>query len=339
MELIVSDIAAKENEILPIKFTNYEDLKKEIVSKMQEYKTMKVTEDGIKEAKEYRANLNKFKKAIADQRIAKNKEIEEKIGLLKYNEECKELEKYVSDASVFLDNQIKQFEEIEKQEKQQQILTIWIENAGEFQELIDIDLIFNDSWLNKTYTLKKVETDMKHIVDKAKMDLQTIDTQISDEVINKQVKDFYFKNINNATVLSLSLQEGARIVESNKKIEELQTSQNLTKSTVQITNSSQNITKNEELKRMEFCVEITGEQASALKKFCVQNNIKILRGITEQDVLCIVKNIDTYVLDCRENGETDLRDILCYTQEMIESINSNGTREVVKYIKNESEEK
>lgn len=203
MELIVSDIEVKENEILPIRFTNYEDLKKEIVSKMQEYREMKVTEDGIKEAKEYKANLNKFKKAIADQRIAKNKEIEEKIGLLKYNEECKELEKYVSDASDFLGNQIKQFEEIEKQDKQQQILTIWIENAEEFQELIDIDLIFNDSWLNKTYTLKKIEEDMKHIVARTKMDLQTIDTQISDEVINKQVKDFYFKNINNASVLSV----------------------------------------------------------------------------------------------------------------------------------------
>lgn len=346
MELIVSDIEAKENEILPIKFTNYEDLKKEIVSKMQEYKTMKVTEDGIKEAKEYRANLNKFKKAIADQRIAKNKEIEEKIGLLKYNEECKELEKCVSDASVFLDNQIKQFEEIEKQEKQQQILTIWIENAGEFQELIDIDLIFNDSWLNKTYTLKKVETDMKHIVDKAKMDLQTIDTQISDEVINKQVKDFYFKNINNATVLSLSLQEGARIVESNKRIEELQNSQNLTKSTVEITNSTQNITnvqenitKSEELERLDFWIEVTPSQKSALMNFMKSNNIKAKHGITEQDVLCIVENIDTYVQDCRENGETDLRDILCYTQGIIESISTDGTREVVKYIKNESEEK
>lgn len=331
MELIVSDIEVKENEILPIRFTNYEDLKKEIVNKMQEYKEMKVTEDSIKEAKEYRANLNKFKKAIADQRIAKNKEVEEEIGLSKYNEECKELEKYVLDATTFLDKQIKQFEEIEKQEKMQQVMECWINNSKEFQKLIDVDLIFNDSWLNKTYALKKVEADMKHIVDKAKMDLKTIDTQISDEIINNQVKDFYFNNINNASVLSLSLQEGTRIIESNKKNQALENSQNPVKS---ITNRA----KTEELKQMDFSIKTTMEQLTLLKEFCIRNNIKIFRGITEQDVLCIVENIDTYVQECREEGETDLRRILYHTQNILDDIDKKGTREVVKRIK-ESEEK
>lgn len=249
-------------------------------------------------------------------------------------------------ASNFLDSQIKAYEEKMKNEKLKIIVNFFDENAGEYEKLINFDNIYNEKWLNTTYKMEQIQQEILHVFSKAKMDVQTIDGQMKEEVINKQVKDFYFKNIGNPSVLSLALQEGVRIVEANERLEALKNLQNLTKSTENITNSSQNITisqtnttKNEKIRRMDFSIETTLEQLTLLKNFCVQNNIKILHGITEEDVLDIVENIDTYIQDCREEGDTDLRSILHYTQEMISSISKNGTIKTVKYLKNESEDK
>ncbi len=64
MELQVSEIKALE----PIKF-NYEELKTQIATKLENYKNLVYTEDNIKEAKADRANLNKLAKALNDEKI------------------------------------------------------------------------------------------------------------------------------------------------------------------------------------------------------------------------------------------------------------------------------
>lgn len=70
MELIL-----KSAEIsIPHAIENLEQLKAEIAPKMEYYRSLAVTEDGIKAAKSDRAKLNKLKTAISDQRIAVKKQ-------------------------------------------------------------------------------------------------------------------------------------------------------------------------------------------------------------------------------------------------------------------------
>lgn len=253
MELQVSEIQMLD----PIKF-NYDELKKELSEQLEKYKNVVYTEENIKEAKTDRALLNKVSAAINDEKKRiKNLLLE---PYAEFETKCKELMAMVDEVSSDIDEQVKNFEKMQSDEKMQQILNYWIENAGEYQELIDVDLIFNERWLNKTYSMNKIETDIKHILEKTKMDLATIDSTITDATINKQVKNYYFNNINNPSVLGLTIQESKKIEEANQKLEKLE--------------DTQNITNNEEIKPTDFRVWADTAQLKALSVFLQLNNIK-----------------------------------------------------------------
>lgn len=260
MELVVSQI----QEQSPITF-NYEQLKEILTKKVEIYKTTVYTEETISLAKTDRANLNKLSKAINDEKIrVKNKLLE---PYTDFETKCKELMAIVNTAGENVDTQIKAFEKVEKDEKLKQVMMLWIENAGEFQELIDFDLIFNEQWLNKTYSMNKVETDIKHITEKTKLDMGTIDGQIKDEALNKQAKAFYFKNINQASVLSLSLQEAVKVKETTEKLQEIEKKQ---EQQPVINNMAE-----EKVIQLDFRVWGTQTQLMKLKQFLKDNNIKV----------------------------------------------------------------
>lgn len=273
MELQVSEIKALE----PIKF-NYEDLKANLTASLEKYKNLVYTDDNIKEAKADRALLNKVSTAINDEKKRiKNKLLE---PYMDFEEKCKELMAMVSEVSEGIDSQVKAFEQKTKNEKLQEIMAYWIENVGEFNDLIDFDLIFEERWLNSSYSMKKVQTDINHIFEKTKMDLATLDSTIQDENIKKQVKDFYFNNIKSPSILSLSIQESQRIAEANKKIETLENSQNAEQNTENLTSCLQSITdkeQNEDLQQLDFRVWVTQRQKFALREFLKANNIKFGR--------------------------------------------------------------
>ena len=94
---------------------NFEELKSEIENKLVKYNNLVVTEDSIRQAKSDKADLNKFITALEDSR----KEVKRRC-LEPYNDfeaKCKELVMLVKAPVVAIDNQIKEFENIKKQEK------------------------------------------------------------------------------------------------------------------------------------------------------------------------------------------------------------------------------
>ncbi|MCM1007773.1 MAG: DUF1351 domain-containing protein [Ruminococcus flavefaciens] len=71
MELIL-----KSTEIsIPQEIENLEQLKAEIAPKMEQYRSLVVTEESVRSAKADRAKLNKLKKAVEDQRISIKKTV------------------------------------------------------------------------------------------------------------------------------------------------------------------------------------------------------------------------------------------------------------------------
>lgn len=271
MELQVQEIQALE----PVKF-NYEELKASLSEKVENYKNLVYTDENIKLAKTDRANLNKLSKAINDEKIrVKNLLLE---PYTTFENQCKDLIAIVDEAVKNVDSQIKAYEQNIKDEKLKEIMNFFIENVGEYEQLIDFDKIYNEKWLNATYKMDQIQKDLLHIFAKTKTDLSVIDTQFTDENINKQVKMSYFNNIADVNVLTLAILDGNKIIENNKKIEELkqkeENSQNVTKSTENITNSTQNVTESEELQQLDFRVFVTQRQKFALKEFLKANNIK-----------------------------------------------------------------
>ena len=212
MELKVEEIKA----LAPIQF-NYEDIKKWITEKAKEYKSMVYTEETITNAKSDRATLNKVAKALNDEKIRIKKKVLKPFE--DFESKCKELQGIITDASNSIDIQVKAFETKEQEEKKKQIEDLFNTYIGDFKELIIFEQIFNQRWLNKTYTIKKIEDEIKHLIAKTTNDLKVIDAQIQDESINKSVKNYYFNNITDPSILGNSLQEGMKIDENNKKIE------------------------------------------------------------------------------------------------------------------------
>ena len=274
MELKVEEIKA----LAPIQF-NYEDIKKWITEKAKEYKSMVYTEETITNAKSDRATLNKVAKALNDEKIRIKKEVLKPFE--DFESKCKELQGIITDASNSIDIQVKAFETKEQEEKKKQIEDLFNTYIGDFKELIIFEQIFNQRWLNKTYTIKKIEDEINHLIAKTASDLKVIDAQIQDESINKSVKNYYFNNITDPSILGNSLQEGMKIDENNKKLEQLRNTQKATSEEQNIKENSEKITnivsKTENLIQIDFRVITTKEKFMKLKEFLEINEIDYRR--------------------------------------------------------------
>lgn len=277
MEIKVDEIKALE----PIKF-NYEELKNELSEKVKVYETAVYSEENIAIAKQDRANLKKLSKAINDEKIrVKNKILEPYHPI---EQQFLELISIADKAANNIDTQVKNFEEKEKTNKKMEIKKYFDEKVGHFKEVILFDKIFETRWLNKTTSMKSVQTDIDHIFSRTSTDLMTLESTIANKEIQKQCIAFYFENITNPSVLGLAIQKARDIEEKEKKINELkniQNNQNITNDTQNITESKQNltnstlkVTENEELQILDFRAHVTQRQKFALKEFLKSNNIR-----------------------------------------------------------------
>lgn len=266
MELKVEEIKS----LAPVKF-NYEDIKKWVTEKSSEYKSIVYTPETITLAKQDRATLNKVSEAINNEKKRIKNELLK--PYVDFENKCKELMAIVDDASKTIDKQVKEFEEKEQNAKKEQIKAVFDAYIGDYKDLILFDLIFNPRWLNKTYTMKKIEEEINHLVVKTSDDMKVLKGQINDEVILKKVQAFYFSHIADPDCLSGSLKYGMNVIESNRKLEELKQQQE-SKKEVQSPNIVQPASTQEQLQVIDFRVWVTQEQKMKIRDFLIQNNIK-----------------------------------------------------------------
>lgn len=270
MELKTEDIKALE----PVKF-NYEELKKELTEKVENYKNLVYTEENINMAKKDRANLNKLKKAINDEKIrVKNTLL---APYADFESKCKELIEIVDTSVENVDRQVKAFEDEEKRTKREEIQKYFNEHVGHFKDVIIFENVFEDRWLNKTTTMKTVQADIEHIFSRASSDLITIESTVPDKEIQKQCIAFYFKNITNPSILGTTIQKARELIEEQKKIEELKQAEIKKAEGTEKTESGTKSIENGTEKKITIAFlaqEMVNEQMQALKKCLKDNNIK-----------------------------------------------------------------
>lgn len=201
MELRVNEVTLPE----AISF-NYEELKAELTAKISKYETMVYSDDQIKIAKEDRANLNKLKKALNDERIRREKEYMQPFNVFKA--QVNEIIGIIDKPILMIDGQVKEFEEAQKKEKQEMIELIFDSTAH--PEWLKFEQIFNPKWLNASVTQKAIT--------------EEIDTAIA--AINNNISalqilpEFSFEAIEvYKTTLDINkaLEEGKRLAEIQKK--------------------------------------------------------------------------------------------------------------------------
>ena len=146
-------------ELVPAKVTsNIDDLENFMEIVRQKYKGWIVTEDDIDIAKSERTKLNKLEKKISDERKKIQKKANADIETLIEN--LKTYEKEVKGISNFIGEQLKGYDEKIREEKkievQKKINNIFTKNPG-----LKIFLEWNDKWLDKSFTFKKIENEVQ----------------------------------------------------------------------------------------------------------------------------------------------------------------------------------
>ena len=147
----------QENGFVPEIKWNNEELKAAIAEKMEEYKGLVFTEETISEGKKDRANLNKLRGAIDDERKRIKKLCMEPCN--RFEKEVKEVLALVDEQISAIDIQIKEVEQIKREEKRKAVQELF-ESIG-FQKFVTLEMIWDEKWLNASVALSKVENQMK----------------------------------------------------------------------------------------------------------------------------------------------------------------------------------
>lgn len=205
MELNVKEV------VLPKKIDwNYEELKAEITEKAKIYETMVYTDDQIKIAKSDKAKLNHLKKALNDERIAREREYMKPFNEFKaqINEIISIIDKPVS----IIDKQVKEYDQIKKQEKAKKCLELF-EELNQDYNWLDYNKISNPKWGNATFGLNKVQEEIEGKLEQIENDLNTLSSL---EAFSFEAIEEYKRSLD----VGKAIAEGQRLVGIQKRKEE-----------------------------------------------------------------------------------------------------------------------
>lgn len=265
---------AIEQVIPPQISFNFEEIKSELAGKLQVYQSMVVTESGIKEAKADRANLNKFKAALADSRKAVKAQWNQPLS--DFEGKMKELERMVDEPIGAIDRQVKAYDEAKKQDKRQQIERFFEGAVGDLEEVLPLSKIWNDRWLNATYPMKDIE---KEIVERIRKTHSNIGIIVAMQLpCCDQMLSTYLETLD----MSRAMEEKHKYEQAQKAKAQAKQAEPAPSSPAEqpvaeaVVNTPQETAREAapELRVLDFRVWVTPEQMQALKAFLVQNHIR-----------------------------------------------------------------
>lgn len=202
MELKVEQVSIPEK----IAF-NYEELKQELSDKVKMYETLVYSDEDIKSAKADRADLNRLKKALNDERIRREKEYMQPFNVFKA--QVNEIIGIIDKPVALIDKQIKSYEEEEKKQKKNKIIEYFMGNAQDFPWLA-FQMVFDEKWLNASMAMRTVQDEVDTKLAFVRADLNTL----------SELPEFSFEAIETykATLdLNKSIAEGRRLSEIQKR--------------------------------------------------------------------------------------------------------------------------
>lgn len=160
-----------------------------------------------KKAADRKAKLNTLAKQMNDARIAYEKEWMQPFNGFK--DLVSESVNLVKSCTIQLDGVVKEEERREKEAKRAEIADIW--KVYDFN-LVPLERIFNDKWLNKTYKTKQIHDDIAHIIDRITGDLQSLE-QFGEDTAT--LKELYLTTLD----LQSTLCRGAELRENRKRLQ------------------------------------------------------------------------------------------------------------------------
>lgn len=209
MELVIL-----ENKVGTIKF-NKKEIMEDLKKQLQQYDNLIMRDESeVGEFKSIRANLNKVSKTIDDRR----KEIKKEYSapLVTFEKDIKECISLIDEVNSKIDAQVKEYEEKQKEEKKELIEKLWEEiNLPE----IKLNLVFNQRWLNTTFSEKNIIDEMNKIKEKTVSDLETLEMFTENKIEQAELRYNYLKSLNLAETIKeyTEKKEALRLVAEQEK--------------------------------------------------------------------------------------------------------------------------
>ncbi len=193
---------------------NDTELKAELADKLVKYKGTVYDDSAISLAKKDRAALNNLKKAIEDKRKEIKSELLEPYQ--DFEAKVKDIVSMIDKPILEIDTQIKNYEEKVKADKQAEIQFYFDEVVGDLANILTLDRLFNDKWLNVTYNMKNIKEEIDETIKRTNDDLEVIkglNSEFNTELMNEYLSTFD---------LSAVLRKKSMLEERKKAIEELE---------------------------------------------------------------------------------------------------------------------
>lgn len=262
--------------------SNVAEVKAWLVTALEPYKNMVVSEDAISSAKADRAKINKVKAALDSKRKSVKKQWLE--PYMRWEDEVNELLSLCDETGSNLDNQIKSFESQQKEAKRTELSEYFASLASVacVDDFLTFDGIFNPKWLNATVKTETAKEEIRQIVETTVSDIKTIlnlesdyeTTLILEYKNSRDLRRVLQKE--NELKEAKATQERRKAVEAQKAQVDVNTPpkpQNAPNKATAPQNQAQT-QKKEKVYTLKFEVELTKSQMFELKDFFVSRNIK-----------------------------------------------------------------
>lgn len=190
-ELTILDVLPVEVKKGTIIFNTYETLLSQ-AKKIAEYiRQVEVDEENIKEAKKLLAEVNKKIKLLEDNRKAVKNEM--LAPYVTFEEQVKEIVNIVKEADTIVRDKVRELEELEREEKEKQIETIFNSKLKfyNFNDLVKFSDFLKPSMLNKTTSMNKIEEEISTFLEDVKSNFELIKTMDnSEELLEEYLNGF-----------------------------------------------------------------------------------------------------------------------------------------------------
>lgn len=270
--------------------TNFEAVKDWLTEELAPYASMVVTPDSVADAKKTRASLRKVGDSIDSQRKAVKKEWMKPYE--EYEAKCKELTGIVSEAVSNIDGQIKEMEYAEKQAKRGRLESFFNINTDDLRDFLTFDEIFDPKWLNATFDENEAATIVMSKIEETREALEAIRS------MNSPYEAAMLREYSKSHNLAYALGEGKhlenlqRAEEERRRREEEEKAQtpvepetppeSATEVSAPIQPPIQQFVRpmvddeppKPKMYRLRFEVDLTRDQANALKDFLTEYGIK-----------------------------------------------------------------
>lgn len=234
----------------------FDELKVDLKNRLNKYNSLVVTENAIQDAKSDRANLNKLKKAINDEKIKLKKE-----AFDTFENQCKDLVALIDEAVGNIDTQVKIFEQKAKDSKLMKLKDMW---AGkEIANIIEYEQVHNEKWLNASATEASIDKAMNEIVEKYNNDVNILSSFIQSDEEYKYGIELYNKSLDLSSVIT-KITDRRNII---KEHEEAKNNIENSPATTDFVNSSI-------IHTLGFIINANRTQIKALNEFMKFNGIK-----------------------------------------------------------------